>query len=286
MPGRLRAQLGEPAGLDLAQVEEAPRVHEAGLRAEPPGERLAGRPLHHVAVEERSGRRPRPAARRAASSARPRPRRRNAGCTVTVTNARSRFSRSGSRIRQKAATGSPAPAAPGESPGTYQASVGSQDQPCARWALNSASENGGSPLRVVHRVRRHVHRMTRPHDTGVRQVHALNPHPSTRHQPATERDSFSRPGASRRQVLPRSILIEQNVGHLGYSGFIVACISEVLTCAGNVIILGPPGRTTLSTCVSCSNSTAGSCRGCSGSGTGRPTRTRSGWPRTTGPSSW
>ena len=51
LPGRRRAQFREPDGLDLVQVKEPPRVHEADFRAKPPGERLAGGPLHHVAVE-------------------------------------------------------------------------------------------------------------------------------------------------------------------------------------------------------------------------------------------
>lgn len=86
--------------------------------------------------------------------------------------------------------------------------------------------------------------------------------------------------------LSSQVLVEQNVGRADYGGLVVACISEVTTCAGNVIIPAPPGRTTLSTCASCSKSIAGSCRGCSGDGTGRPTRTPLGLPRTAGPNSW
>ena len=54
------------------------------------------------------------------------------------------------------------------------------------------------PVGVVHRVRGHVYRMARSYDIGVRQVHALNLHSLTRHQPMTRRDLFSWPEPGRR----------------------------------------------------------------------------------------
>ena len=64
-------------------------------------------------------------------------------------------------------------------------------------ALNIGSENGGSPLRVVRRLRRHVHRMTGPHEVAVRRVDPFDLHPSNKHQQDREGERFSRAASSR-----------------------------------------------------------------------------------------